>query len=118
MYLLLERIGPKESKAQAVSRPIRTVVWLVKMLYDFNRTGMVNAGDIMDRLSYGPKNDKAIALNGNVTNKYIQGQHILNPRVSKFEIKTIIQGDGVKFLSPERRFDSSIVNDPDLYENP
>lgn len=118
MYLLLERIGPKEAHAQAINRPIRTVVWLVKMLYDFNRTGMVNAGDIMDRLSYGPKNDKAIALNGNVISRYIQGTHVLNPRISKFDIKQIIQGEGVKFLSPERRFDASIVNDPDLYENP
>lgn len=117
MFLLLERIGPKEAKAQDVSRPIRTVIWLVKMLYDFNRTGLINAGDLMDRLSYGPKNDKAIALNGNVTNRYLQGDNILRPRVSKYEIKTIIQGEGIRYLSPERRFDSSIVNDPDLYEN-
>jgi hypothetical protein len=115
MYLLVERVGPKEAKAQTVSRPIRTLIWLVKMLYDFNLTGIVNAGDIMDRLSYGPKNDKAIALNGNVTNKYLRGEHILKPRVSKFDIKNIINGEGVKYLSPERRFDSSIVNDPELY---
>ncbi|MCW5922516.1 MAG: HindVP family restriction endonuclease [Saprospiraceae bacterium] len=117
LYLLLERIGPKETRAQEVSRPIRTMIWVVKMLYDFNRTGMVNAGEIMDRLSYGPKNDKALAINGNVTSKYLQNDFILQPRVSKIEIKNIIQGNGVKYLSPERRFDSSIVNDPDLYEN-
>lgn len=115
MHLLIERVGPKETKAQSVSRPIRTLIWLVKMLDDFNRIGIVNAGDIMDRLSYGPKNDKALALNGNVTNKYLRGEHILKPRVSKFEIKNIINGEGVKYLSPERRFDSSIVNDPELY---
>jgi hypothetical protein len=117
LRLLVDRVGPKEFQAQQVNRPIRTVVWIAKMLFDFNRDGLVNAGKITDQLSFGPKTDKAIALSGNITSKYLKGEILVNPRVSKFEITKIILGDGIKHLSPERRFDSSIVNDPELYEN-
>lgn len=42
-------------------------------------------------------------------------EELTHPRVDKREIKNIILGGGQTFLSPERRFDSVLVNSPELF---
>ena len=37
-------------------------------------------------------------------------------RISKYEIKNIILGNGQKLLRPERRFDAYLVSHPELFE--
>ena len=47
-----------------ISRPARSVVWLYKMLYDFSLNGGIDFQQIIDRLTYNTKNDKAFAVSG------------------------------------------------------
>lgn len=99
-----------------ISRHGRTSVWLYKMLQEIVEKGKFNNGEIIDRLSFNTKNDKAFASSGNITNKYMACANLTKPRILKSEIKNIILGGGQNLLSPERRFDAIIFNSPELFQ--
>jgi hypothetical protein len=86
------------------------------MLYDFSENGQFNHAKIIDELSFNTKNDKAFAVSGIVTHKYMKWDELTKPRITKEEIKSIILGGGQNLLSPERRFDAIIYNSPELFE--
>jgi hypothetical protein len=46
---------------RAVTRQVRTAVWLFKMIYDFSLDGQLDHRRTIDQLSYDTKNDKAFA---------------------------------------------------------
>jgi len=116
-YLFLD-VAKKElsGRGSRISRHVRTVVWLFKMLYDFSKSRQINYGRVIDELSYNTKNDKAFAVSGRVTRPYMESQFLTKPRIEKKEIKNIILGGGQKLLSPERRFDAIIHNSSDLFD--
>lgn len=99
-----------------ITRQVRTAIWLFKMLYDFARNGQINYKLIIDSLSYNTKNDKAFAISGKITHKYMQSTELNQPRIQKQAIKKIIIGGGQDLLSPERRFDAIIFNSPELFD--
>lgn len=99
-----------------ISRQSRTVIWLFKMLYDFALNGQINHELVIDSLSFNTKNDKAFALSGKVTHKYMKSEELTKPRITKQDIKSIILGGGHNLLSPERRFDAIIFNSPELFD--
>ncbi len=106
----------RENNAQDdISRNQRTIIWLYKMLWDYTLFGKFNYTDIVNDLAYNYKTDKAFAISGKLTNPIMKCNELTKPRVSKYEIKNIILGDGQKLLSPERRFDAFIVSHPELF---
>lgn len=110
-------VARKELRADKdkVTRQIRTIVWLFKMLYDFSKNGQIDHHRIIDELSYNTKNDKAFAVSGRVTHPYMFCSELKTPRITRDEIKKIILGGGQNLLSPERRFDAIIHNSPQLF---
>lgn len=98
-----------------IGRTERTLVWLVKMLYEFVQTSQFNAAEIIDKLSFNTKNDKAFSVNGKITYPLLKCRELAKPRIKKNEIKNIILGGGQNLLSPERRFDAIIYNSPELF---
>jgi len=99
-----------------ITRQIRTIIWLFKMLYDFSLNGQFNYNHIFDELSYNTLNDKAFAINGNKTHIYMKSDELTKPRITKDEIKNIVLGGGHNLLSPERRFDAILFNNPELFD--
>lgn len=99
-----------------ISRNQRTIIWLYKMLWDYTLFGKFNYTDIVNDLAYNYKTDKAFAISGRITNPMIRGNELNTPRISKYEIKNIILGNGQKLLRPERRFDAYLVSHPELFE--
>jgi len=98
------------------SRPYRAITWLAKMLYDYSLTGEIkNPKQTIRHLSFQSYTDKAFAMGGLRTHKYMTCKELTRPRVSKSELKNIILGGGQKLLSPERRFDAIIANTPNLF---
>jgi hypothetical protein len=104
------------NRANRISRNGRTLIWLFKMLYDFLLLGQFDHKKIIDQLSYNTKNDKAFAINGKSTHRYMKCEALTTPRVKKSAIKNIILGGGQNLLSPERRFDAIIVNDSKIFD--
>jgi HindVP restriction endonuclease len=101
--------------ATSINRQTRTAIWLYKMLLEIKLYKRFNHAEIIDRITYNTKNDKAFASSGAVTNSYMKCPRLEKPLITKNEIKNIILGGGQNLLSPERRFDSIIVNSPDLF---
>jgi len=99
-----------------VTRQVRTIVWLFKMLYDFANKGRIDYAKVIDGLSFNTKNDKAFAVSGRVTQPYMACKELTRPRIEKKDIRNIILGGGQNLLSPERRFDSIIFNSDDLFD--
>lgn len=108
--------GEVERQSLRISRHMRTVVWLARMLYDFAISGRTDCAKIIDEISLSTKNDKAFAVSGRVTHPYMSSSILSKPRVLKTEIKNIILGGGQNYLSPERRFDAVIKNSPGLFD--
>lgn len=108
--------GELTEGATRITRQVRTIIWLFKMLYDFAKQGQINHHKIIDELSYNTKNDKAFAVNGRITHNYMTCAELKKPRIEKKEIKKIILGGGQNLLSPERRFDAIIYNSPELFK--
>ena len=113
--LFLDVARGELSSNNRITRQIRTIIWLFKMLYDFSKNGQINHHKVIDELSYNTKNDKAFASSGNVTNKYMLCDRLISPVIKKSEIKNIILGGGQNLLSPERRFDAILFNSPSLF---
>jgi hypothetical protein len=111
--LFMDGIGARGD----VTRQERTLVWLLRMLYDFSRKGQFNYSDIIKTSSFNFRNDKAFACNGSVTNKYMRSPQLTRPRFKKEIVRDIILGGGQKFLSPERRLDAILVSSPDLFKD-
>ncbi|MDR0659981.1 MAG: HindVP family restriction endonuclease [Prevotellaceae bacterium] len=104
------------SSNNRITRQIRTIIWLFKMIYDYSKHGQIDHKMIIDSLSYNTKNDKAFAVSGKITHRYLTSPELIQPRILKNEIKQIILGGGQNLLSPERRFDAIIYNSPELFD--
>ena len=113
--LFIEVARGELADSQRITRQIRTIIWLFKMLYEFGKTGKIDHARIIDELSYNTKNDKAFAVNGRITHRFMTCSELTSPRIAKSDIQKIILGGGQNLLSPERRFDAIIYNSPELF---
>jgi hypothetical protein len=101
---------------QGIDRKLRTLIWLIKMIYDYSENNRIDHRSIIDRFTYDTKNDKAFAIGGRLTNQYLKGTTLQRPRIRRDQIRNIILGGGEKFLSPERRLDAAILTTPGIFD--
>ena len=106
--LFLNVANQELTKETKITRQLRSVIWLFKMLLDFSKKGKINHTKIIDELSFNTKNDKAFAISGKVSQPFMACSELTKPRITKDEVKNIILGSGHLLLSPERRFDAII----------
>ena len=111
----ITNISKNASESTSISRQVRTVIWLYRMLHDIKEHKKFDHERIIDELSYNTKNDKAFASSGAVTHRYMACDRLVKPIVTKDQLKEIILGGGQNLLSPERRFDAIIFNSPGLF---
>ncbi len=106
----------EENSGTEISRFQRTIVWIYKMLFDFCAYEKFDYVEIIKNHSYGNANDKAFAISGIQTHKFLASPELTHPRISKNEIKNIILGGGQNMLSPERRFDAVLFYSPEIFK--
>lgn len=104
------------AKTTSINRQMRSLIWLIKMLYDFSVDKHFSAEKITNQFIYGSRNDKAFAVSGFLTNAYMRSPELLKPRIKSSEIKNIILGGGEKMLSPERRFDALVFSSANIFD--
>ena len=85
------------------------------MLYDYALQSQFNFISIRDQITYNTGNDKAFAVGGKITHRYMKSKELTMPRIHKNAIREIIQGGGQDYLSPERRLDAIILNTLGLF---
>ncbi|MCC8119611.1 MAG: HindVP family restriction endonuclease [Bacteroidales bacterium] len=103
--------------SKKITRFMRTIIWIYRMLFDYSVYGQFDYKRIVRLHSYNIGNDKAFALSGTQTYPLLKSKELAHPRIPKTDIKHIILGGGQNMLSPERRFDAVIVNNPNLFES-
>ncbi len=113
--LFLNVVNRELSSENKITRQLRSIIWLLKMLLDFCNNDKIDHSKIIDELSYNTKNDKVFAISGKVSHPFMACAELTTPRIRKDEIKNIILGNGHLLLSPERRFDAIICNSPGLF---
>jgi hypothetical protein len=114
LFMKEARNSPAD-QTKAVDRPTRALIQLFFMLNDVSVKGKFHKNEIQQKLSYTMKNDKAFSVPGRKTWAFMNCRELTNPRINKSEIKNIILGGGQNFLSPERRFDATLVSSIDLF---
>lgn len=112
--LFVDKIGA--GRKDKMSRPIRALVWVIKMLESYANTGKIDHKMVLSSCNYGAQTDKAFAISGKETNKYLKCERLLNPVVSRNELKHIVKNGSNKFLSPERRFDALLFYSEELFK--
>ena len=87
----------------------RTIAWLGVLISRYVNSNYFHSADAISKTTYGTKNDKAFALGGSKMNKYLPNEMLDRPRIPSTALKEILIGDGINFLSPERRLDAAIL---------
>lgn len=113
---VIQMFNKETPSEKTITRHMRAMIWLYLMLFEYCVYNQFDYKRIIKLHSYNTSNDKAFALGGTSTHKFLSGEILKHPRISKYEIKDIILGGGQNLLSPERRFDAVIVNSPDIFE--
>ena len=106
----------KSGTRERMTRPIRTLVWIIKMLDSYALTGKISYKQILATYNYQSQTDKSFAISGRETNKYMSCARLVKPSISKNEIRNIIKGNAHKFLSPERRLDALLFYTKNLLD--
>ncbi|MFN0213105.1 MAG: HindVP family restriction endonuclease [Saprospiraceae bacterium] len=112
---LFADVARAEGSTRKITRQVRSVIWLIKMLLEFSKNSQFDHKKVIDTLTFNTKNDKAFAIDGRITQPFMVCPQLLQPRITKNQLKEIILGGGHNLLSPERRFDAIIFNSPDLF---
>ncbi len=115
LAVLMMCISDGANRNHDINRFQRTIIWVYRMLFDYVTYGSFDYMRIIKNHSYGRANDKAFAMTGLRTHKFLACDELTHPRINKNEIKNIILGGGQDLLSPERRFDAAIAASPDLF---
>ena len=106
LFLNYSRITNQQNPK--ISRQMRSSLRFARCLYEISCSGRVNLDTIYKQMTFTYQNDKEFAVNGNVTNRYLRSDRLLNPLVKKSTVSKLILNGGEKLLSPERRFDQTI----------
>lgn len=98
-----------EATPNRVTRHLREVARHIRALYD-----ILNNGDFDYRATYkgmplGNQTDKAYAMAGNLTRKYLAHTRLSMPHYEKDVLDRLILNGGGNELKPERRFDAAVV---------
>lgn len=98
----------KRKQGRTLERKTRSLVWVIRMLCSFLSWKKIAGEDLIHELSYGNQTDKAFAASGKKTYPFLKSAELTHPRIRKDELNKIILGNGIEYLSPERRLDMAL----------
>lgn len=93
----------------AITRPERSLVWLLSSLYDYAAQSTLNFGKHHSRITYGTQTDKAGAFAGSVPLKFLRSEEFFKPRITRNKLERIVSPQALALLMPERRLDAVLV---------
>lgn len=99
----------KKYSPKNISRPARTLVWLVKSLLDYAIQETLDFSKIQSRITYGSQSDKAGAFSGFAPLKHLNSKEFQEPRIGRSELSSILSPLAAQYLLPERRLDAAIA---------
>lgn len=108
VQLFLDKM-PTSGKNRKITRPERSLVWLVSALYDYAAQATLNFKKHHSRITYGSQTDKAGSFAGDTPYRHLRSEQLFCPRVTKDELPSIVSEQALYHLMPERRLDGVLV---------
>ncbi len=93
-----------------ISRPDRSLVWLIKALLDYTVQGHVDFNQAHSEITFDAQTDKAGAFAGAKTYRFMNCQRFKHPLIPKTAISQLIPQQCMDMLKPERRLDAALRN--------
>ena len=97
----------KNSGGKRITRGLREIARHVRALYDILQTGDYDYVGIYKGMPLGKLTDRAFALSGAQSIRYLQHQRLMTPILHCDALAELILGAGENKLKPERRFDAA-----------
>jgi hypothetical protein len=98
----------RKGKGGKITRPQRSLIWLIHALWQYGMQGTLNFSRTHERLTYGTQSDKAGAFTNDLTRDFMGSPEFLNPRVTREEATAIVSPSALSELMPERRLDQAL----------
>lgn len=92
-----------------ISRPGRSLVWLIKSLWDYSTQRSLDFSGVHSKIAFGTQTDKAGAFSGAPVLKHLKSEQFIYPRVARTELSKILSPLSNQYLLPERRLDAAIA---------
>ena len=108
VQLFLDKMPPPGTK-RTITRPERSLVWLVSALYDYAAQAILNFEKHHSSITYGSQTDKAGSFAGDTPYRHLRSEQLFSPRVTKDELSEIVSERALDHLMPERRLDGVLV---------
>lgn len=99
----------KSAEKKSPSRPFRSIMWLVKSLWDYSIQESLDFGAIHSKVTFGAQTDKAGAFSGGSVLEHLQSGYFDQPRVKRSELDNVLSPESAQYLLPERRLDAAIA---------
>ena len=96
------------SQEAGTTRIQREIARLVRGLYDIMQTGRYDYDNIYKGMPLDSQTDKAFALNGNQSIRYLRHDRLSRPILPHSVLRDLILNGGEYELKPERRFDAAV----------
>lgn len=96
-------------KKPSVSRPGRTLCWLVKSLLDWSLQGTLQFGTHHSNITFGTQTDKAGAFSGTKTSRHMKSTEFTTPRLPRQTVSDLLNDKALSVLLPERRLDAALA---------
>lgn len=103
---VLEHNPEGEKGLTSPSRKMREIARHVRSLYDILQKGNYSYRDTFNGMSLSKQTDKAFAISGSRSIRYLSHKRLSNPELPKDVIKKIVLNGGESMLKPERRLDA------------
>lgn len=100
---------PKEKLPSSISRPNRSLIWMINALFDYTVQTSLNFPKVHSAITYGVQTDKAGAFAGERTLRHLKSKEFLEPRVLRRELSGFLSPQSADYLLPERRLDAAIA---------
>lgn len=92
-----------------ISRPGRTLCWLVRSLLDWSMQGTLQFKRHHSMITFGSQTDKAGAFSGQKTLIHMRSDEFTNPRLSRDKVADLLSTEALNVLQPERRLDGALA---------
>ncbi len=108
-YALLRVITDLVKRSpKKMTRYARSALRMTRYLHEYGRSGVAHINNIYSGMTYNQQSDKEFALNGKITQLYMNHPRMAAPILGKEVVRKIILHGGEEHLSPERRLDQTI----------
>lgn len=95
------------SSRDGISRPERSLIWLIHSLLNWSTQSSLNFSHVHARFTYGSQTDKAGAFT-HAARDLLMSPEFLYPRVLRDEMRKIVSPEALVELMPERRLDAAL----------